>query len=360
MNRQISLFLKDGNSDKEYHAELQASGAGYVVNFRYGRRGSALKCDTKTPTPLAHADALRIYEKLVAEKIKKGYSPGAAGVPYQDTTLEARASGVLPQLLNAIDDTELNRFLQDDNFVVQEKYDGMRVLIRVDGGAVEAYNRRGLRIALPAPVALEALRVMHSALIDGELVGTRYYAFDLLESNGRCMRPRSYRERRVSLSGIVSTCHPDVIVAATTYASQREKHAALEDIRARGREGIVFKHDGAPYITGRPNSGGSQLKYKLVASATCRVANASTDRRSVSLELSDEAGTWRSVGKVTIPSNHAVPAAGVLVEIRYLYAFKDGALFQPVYCGPRDDAENDAATLSQLKYKPDDERESAA
>lgn len=360
MNEKISLFLREGSSDKEYHAELIASGDGFVVNFRYGRRGTTLKCDTKTPTPLAYPQAKKIYDTLVREKTKKGYSPGTEGIAYQHTALEARDSGLRPQLLNPVDPAELERYLDDDDFVAQEKYDGMRVMIRIDSGAVEAFNRRGLRIALPAGVALEALRAMSPALIDGELVGTRYYAFDLLEANGKCLRERTYRERRVTLSGLLSTCHPDLIVAAPTHASRSAKHALLEDIRARGREGIVLKHDGAPYVTGRPNTGGTHLKFKLVESATCRVASHSRDRRSVETELRDDAGTWRPVGKVTIPPNHTMPAIGTLVEVRYLYAYPSGALFQPVYCGARPDADEESATVSQLKFKADDATMSAA
>ena len=48
--RQVSLFFKEGNSDKVYEIDLCTTGNElYVVNFRYGRRGTALKEGTKTP-----------------------------------------------------------------------------------------------------------------------------------------------------------------------------------------------------------------------------------------------------------------------------------------------------------------------
>ena len=57
-------------------------------------------------------------------------------------------------------------------------------------------------------------------------------------------------------------------------------------------------------------------------------------------------------GNVSIPPNHAVPEAGSVVEVRYLYAFRDsGALFQPVYLGARDDIAPEECTVDQLKYK---------
>ena len=46
---------------------------------------------------------------------------------------------------------------------------------------------------------------------------------------------------------------------------------------------------------------------------------------------------WVGVGNVTVPANQAIPQAGVLVEVRYLYAHDGGSLFQPVLLGVRDD-----------------------
>ena len=63
------------------------------------------------------------------------------------------------------------------------------------------------------------------------------------------------------------------------------------------------------------------------------------------------------VGNVTIPANHKMPTKGALVELRYLYAFREGCLYQPLYLGERDDVERAACSVSQLKYKPVDEDE---
>jgi len=58
-------------------------------------------------------------------------------------------------------------------------------------------------------------------------------------------------------------------------------------------------------------------------------------------------------GNVTIPANHDIPTVGAVVEVRYLYAFKEsGAIYQPVYLGVRDDTRAEECTVDQLKYKP--------
>ena len=57
------------------------------------------------------------------------------------------------------------------------------------------------------------------------------------------------------------------------------------------------------------------------------------------------------LGSVTIPANHVIPAAGAIVEVRYLYAYPGGSLFQPVYAGERTDQALEACDTAQLKYK---------
>jgi bifunctional non-homologous end joining protein LigD len=63
-------------------------------------------------------------------------------------------------------------------------------------------------------------------------------------------------------------------------------------------------------------------------------------------------GTGVDVGNVTIPTNHVVPKQGEIVEVRYLYAYEGGSLYQPVYLGPRDDVDVAACRMDQLKFKP--------
>jgi hypothetical protein len=64
--------------------------------------------------------------------------------------------------------------------------------------------------------------------------------------------------------------------------------------------------------------------------------------------------TLVSCGNVTIPANHQIPRVGDVVEVRYLYAYRDSlALYQPVYLGPRDDVDPGECLVSQLKFKVD-------
>lgn len=60
--KSISLFCREGSSDKAYNASLQQQGGGWVVEFAYGPRGKALKTGTKTATPVDYATAVKIRQ----------------------------------------------------------------------------------------------------------------------------------------------------------------------------------------------------------------------------------------------------------------------------------------------------------
>ena len=119
---------------------------------------------------------------------------------------------------------------------------------------------------------------------------------------------------------------------------------------------MVFKHTDAPYIAGRPASGGTQLKYKFCETASFIVGKVNA-KRSVSLLLF-EGDKIKAAGNVTIPPNHEVPTTGQVVECRYLYAFREsGSIYQPVFLGPREDipARNARRRSSSIEAEPKEE-----
>ena len=62
------------------------------------------------------------------------------------------------------------------------------------------------------------------------------------------------------------------------------------------------------------------------------------------------------VGNVTIPPNKEVPPLNALVEVRYLYAYKGGSLYQPTYIMDRsDELDREECVISQLSYKSEDD-----
>jgi bifunctional non-homologous end joining protein LigD len=346
----ITLYFRQGSSDKVYQASIEPADGGHVVRFAYGRRGTTLQTGTKTNTPVSHDEAKRIYDKLIAEKTAKGYSPGPDGMPYAGTDKAGQTTGIHCQLLNAIDEVEVERLIADPSWWMQEKFDGRRLLIDKRGDKITGINRLGLAIALPEPLVRSCQNCEIDFIIDGEAIGDMLCAFDVLlvwddETGGL-----RYTERHLRLMNLLASfTHPNIHLIETHHTAAG-KRAAFDRMKADGCEGVVFKHTDAPYIAGRPASGGTQLKYKFCETASFIVEKVN-GKRSVALSLSDGEKT-QPAGNVTIPPNHEIPQAGQVVECRYLYTFREsGAIYQPVYLGARDDITPAECTTAQLKYK---------
>ena len=351
----IDLFFQEGGSDKEYHIQLVDLQDGtYVVNFQFGRRGSALKHGTKTETPVALAQAEKIYASLKREKMGKGYAPNSSmgsnsPAPAQQVQTASKQVYILPQLLNPVEDAEM--YINDDSFLAQEKKDYERRIIISDGkGNVMGLNKKGQQVPVPKNIANS---IKNECTLDGEISDDVYYVFDIISFEGKDLKSYSATQRLEYLSAMEFGNSVEVVETAYTTGQKRDM---FETLKAERREGIVFKKKSASYTPGRPNSGGNQLKYKFYKTATFIVANETKDKRSVGLELIDDnTGQKIFMGKVTIPPNYDVPAIGDLVEVRYLYAYRGGAVYQPTYLGKRNDSDLTDATMKQIIYKADEE-----
>ena len=346
-----SMYFTGGGSDKEYHAQIVAQGAGYVVNFQYGRRGGTLKSDTKTQTPVDEAAARKIYEKLLKEKQGKGYVP--SGTTQAFVTIQKQDSGYHPQLLNPCEKEDAQECIDDDAWVAQEKYDGDRRLMHFQDGVLRSINRKGEFVGLPQETADKMQQTFAGAtsyVVDGELIDNIFVAFDLLVWNDEDIRQQSVKQRWERLNTVMQR-REGLVQLAEMAVTTAQKQALFDRVKTANGEGVVFKLGDAVYIAGRPNSGGDQLKFKFWKTATFKVGRVNA-KRSVSLELMEN-DAWVDVGNVTIPANADIPKVGELIEVRYLYAYKDGSVYQPTFLRLRDDLEESACQMTQLSYKVD-------
>ena len=348
-----SLYFREGNSNKEYNAAIEPEGEGYVVTISYGRRGNMLTTGTKTPYPTSLQEATKVFDRLIASKLAKGYQYSSASVgatkPYRQTKCVGKDSGIRCQLLNSIEESEVPRLLTNSTHCLQEKHDGRRLMVRKQGDTITGINRRGLVVAIPDAIREAVEQIPFDVLIDGEAVGNTLQAFDLLEVKGTCLRKRRYIDRFTSLMMIIPPGH-DALRWVSTSVDPDDKLEIYEELRSTNREGVVFKDMDAAYSPGRPNSGGPQLKFKFVESASFIVTGIN-HKRSVTLGLYD-GDKLVPAGNVTIPPNHAIPQVGNVVDARYLYAYREsGSIYQPVYLGRRDDIQAAECVVAQLKYK---------
>ena len=360
-NEKVSLSFTEGSSDKVYQAELKEVDGGFNVTFQYGRRGKPLQSGKKTKTPATYDDAKKIYDNLVLSKTSKGYAPEDSAVEYAETEKAGESTDFKPQLLNQINNENLEAVFHDfSKLFMQVKHDGERRGASITSSEIIASNRKGLRVGLQKPIqdALEKLKDggFIDTEIDSEDMGDHLVIFDVLKFKGLDAKQDPFSDRVTYLEKLGEEIKSKKLdnalkVDYPTIADSLEKvKDFVESAKSNNEEGVVFKNGDAIYNEGRPSSGGNALKLKFVESATLRVSSITKGKRSVSMEINDK-GTWKSVGKCTIPANHDIPKPGELIEVDYLYAIKDGALFQPIYKGKRNDLDETAAVISQLKYK---------
>jgi bifunctional non-homologous end joining protein LigD len=261
--------------------------------------------------------------------------------------------------LNPIDNDEgYDEFINSDAWWAQEKKDGKRLIIRREGSEVFGINKRGLTCGIPNAIS----NIMHnfsvpSITVDGESIGETLHVFDLLEYHDIDTRTQSYAKRYGELEYLIEELRArkadQGIVLVPVFKKKMDKAMALHKFILDRKEGIVFKQWAAPYTAGRPASGGTQRKYKFYATASV-VVHTINSQRSVGVAVYAD-NEIIELGNVSIPVDDKVPEVGQVIEVRYLYAYKDGALAQPVYLGPRDDVTRCECVESQLKYKVEEE-----
>ena len=199
----------------------------------------------------------------------------------------------------AADLTDIARTMPDE-FLVEDKFDGIRAQAHVEGGRVAVYSRTMDEITHRFPELIGPLQSLNTdVIIDGEIipangevilpfselqkrlgrknVGTQLLtavpvvlvAYDLLYAGGKVLIDQPLSERRHLLAQIV----PDHGPLRMSLGKLLREAAVLDDefdlARARGNEGLMIKSPASPYKPGR--RGRDWLKLKR-AIATLDVA----------------------------------------------------------------------------------------
>ena len=146
--------------------------------------------------PTCEPPPRRACEQVVRRRLHRGACGAAGGdqwvgTPYQHSTKEDRLTGIIPQLLNSIEEFQVQQFIEDPRYCAQEKYDGRRILIQKAGEAVAGINRKGLTVDLPETILGSAKAIPGDFIIDGECVGDHFYTFDMLEGPGLDLRTKA-------------------------------------------------------------------------------------------------------------------------------------------------------------------------
>ena len=150
-----------------------------------------------------------------------------------------------------------------DRWAFEGKYDGFRLLATTRNGVLSLQSRSGRDVTSEFP-KLQPLR--HDAILDGEVVGLgangqpsfrevqnrmtadriEFWAFDVLELDGRSLVRATYRDRRRLLEALA--VESGLVVPDLLATSGQE---ALDVSGKRGLEGVVAKRWDSTYAYGR-------------------------------------------------------------------------------------------------------------
>lgn len=187
----------------------------------------------------------------------------------QTRILASAASGKVPgfrpvQLATLVDSVPAG-----EGWLFEMKYDGYRCLAAVNGESVRLYTRNGLDWteqfrALVGPFQNLKLK---SALIDGEICAfdekgrtdfstlksvlsnggrLEFFAFDLLETNGKDLTGLPLIERKAKLEKLLAGPGREEPIQYSSHVRQHGQ-AVLDALCRDGHEGVIAKRADAPY-----------------------------------------------------------------------------------------------------------------
>lgn len=354
------LFFSDlatgGNSHKEYRAQIERKEEGYFVNFQYGRQGGTLATGTKTVEPVDLEEATYIFDRLVREKMNKGYvepeAKAKTALP-PPITFAVPTTGRTPfpieDLTELSEESEVEAFLKSTKWWLQKKNDGefRQIEKRADGTFIGYNKLGGVVTALPSEIVYELKKLRAKTFfMAGELMGNRFVAENLLEVGGEKLTGASYQTRWTKLELLLLANARHVTLTAT-WKTPFEKAEGWKALKASRAEGGCFKSIAAVYRSGHS---GQHFKAKFTKTLSAIViGKGHKGHNSATLGLHC-GNKIIEVGRVSLNGKPHVEI-GSVCEIRYLYASEGKRLYQPRLLKVRTDVDQADCVTEQLIFK---------
>jgi bifunctional non-homologous end joining protein LigD len=204
------------------------------------------------------------------------------------------------------------------------KFDGYRILARIDDGSVRLFTRNENDwTAKMASLAHELSRLpVKTAWLDGEVVvladngvpdfnalqnafdkvtteAITYFVFDVMYLNGKDVRGAQLRERREMLEQLFTDYISDRVRLCQTFGA--DGRSILQSACKMGLEGVVAKQLNAPYRSTRSQTWlkvKCQLRQEFVIGGFTTRAGSGREIGSLLLGVYDDEGRLRYAGSV--------------------------------------------------------------
>jgi bifunctional non-homologous end joining protein LigD len=234
-------------------------------------------------------------------------------------------TSTLPKRLQPMLATLTDDPFDDPGWVFEDKYDGFRMVAKIEGGKVTLYSRNGKIISHSYIEVAKALEdVKGDAVIDGELValdkdGISHFqlmqnalrheakllfcAFDLMFHGGEDLRDLTLLERKKRLKEIL----PRHKLIAFSRHRKTSGIKFFEEAERKGLEGILAKRAESQYLSGARTD--NWLKIKTSKRQEVVIVGFTAPRRTRpffgALALAvRENNHWRYIGHVGTGFNH--------------------------------------------------------
>jgi bifunctional non-homologous end joining protein LigD len=260
-----------------------------------------------------------------------------------------------PMLARSLEPQFANSYLDDNQWVAQQKLDGDRILILVQDGKVRALNREGEPRRNPVPrKVLDQFQPFVSLpgpwCFDGELMTPgEYWIFDLPSAAGTVTIDQPFQFRYAVLERFMAGGWPtDPCVRLLPVArSTAAKKALFAEVQDRGGEGLMLRHTDSHYRPGKRSDLLLKLKFTFTVDAVVHEVRPE-GRNNCTYRLFDN-GAWVPAGSCSLENRPEV-RPGDVIEVRALYASADGLLYQPTMLRIRHDKSPTDCTVEQLRY----------
>ncbi len=237
----------------------------------------------------------------------------------------------------------------DHLYIMEEKFDGHRLVVRVENGKARAWSRLGNVRTLPIHIAAVMVR-MPAGVYDGELIvpsnqhssavtelsnagQEALVLFDMIEVDGHSIAHES-NKRRVEFLTVAF----GVIEGRVVYQAQQFKPTlkAVQAIWNRGGEGAIIKKISASYRVGYRSP--DWIKVKAIANETLTVIGFEAGKNGPhsAILLRDKAGietTVKTLDNATLREIAKNPAAwiGRRLVISFQEKLPSGKYRHPMY-----------------------------
>lgn len=294
------------------------------------------------------ADKARTIEALLADDEDEDENPAPAAplAPAKNP-----APTVKPMLAEETDHMQILAYSRDDDWWVEQKVDGHRVLLTVENGRAKATGRNGQpsqhnpRFMQPHYADITRL---DGIVLDGELVGDVMWLFDLPWEDGQVeYRKTPYEERRERLEKVFADWAPEssayrLLPVART---EEEKTKLSLECLQKGGEGVMLKRRNGLYVPSRVRH---VLKAKFVKTVDCVITGVGMDGHdNYELSLYHPDGSLKVIGRCSAIGKESCQI-GDVAEIKYLYIGADNRLYQPRFMHKRTDKDAPECTVDQI------------